>query len=520
MSFGRLNISIVFMSNTSANNNVKIAKNTIFLYFRMILLMAVSLYTSRVVLSTLGIEDYGVYNVVGGFIGMLAFLNGAMCSSTQRFITVELGRGNEESLKRVFSTCVITHGMIAALVFILAETVGLWFMLEKMVIPEERMIAAMIVYQSSIIISVLQIMSYPYNADIVAHEKMSAFAYISIYEAFANLSVVFLIRIVKIDHLALYAIALLLVKISVIMVYRIYCKHYFIESSVKKIFDKELIKQIFAFTGWNLWGGMAGTLMGQGINVLLNLFFGPAVNAARGMAVQVQSAVHMFASNLQMAMNPQIMKTCASGEINAMHMLVFRSAKFTFILLLCIMLPLVTEIDTVLNIWLEEVPEFTNIFVCLMFVICMLDSVSNPFMTASAATGKVRVYQSVVGAILIAIVPIAYVVLKLGGNPCSVFFVHIAVSMIAFTARLLVVRRLVSLSVRKYIKNVILPCALVLLPSVVFVTVLKLFMPDGILYVFINIVLTVFVTSILSFLFGLSKHERTFIWDKISNSRK
>ena len=391
------------MSDSSASNNARIAKNTILLYFRMILLMAVSLYTSRVVLSTLGIEDYGIYNVVGGFIGMLAFLNGAMCSSTQRFITVELGRGNEESLKRVFSTCVITHGMIAALVFVIAETVGLWFVMEKMVIPEERITAAMVVYQCSIVTSIIQIMSYPYNADIVAHEKMSAFAYISIYEAFANLGIVFLIRIGNFDRLALYAVALLLVKVSVIMVYRIYCKRNFIEASMKKIFDKTLIKHIFAFTGWNLWGGMAGTLMGQGINVLLNLFFGPTVNAARGLAVQVQSAVHMFATNFQMAMNPQIMKTYASGEINAMHLLVFRSAKFTFMLLLCIMLPLAVEIDTVLGIWLKEVPVYTNIFVCLMLVICMIDSVSNPFMTSAAATGKVKIYQSMIGGILISI---------------------------------------------------------------------------------------------------------------------
>lgn len=508
------------MSDSSANNNARIAKNTIFLYFRMILLMAVSLYTSRVVLSTLGIEDYGIYNVVGGFIGMLAFLNGAMCSSTQRFITVELGRGTEESLKRVFSTCVITHGMIAALVFVIAETAGLWFVMEKMVIPEIRMAAAMVVYQCSIITSIIQIMSYPYNADIVAHEKMSAFAYISIYEAFANLGIVFLIRIGNFDRLALYAVALLLVKVSVIMVYRIYCKRNFVEASMKKVFDPTLIKQIFAFTGWNLGGGMAGTLMGQGVNVLLNLFFGPAVNAARGLAVQVQSAVHMFANNFQMAMNPQIMKTYASGEINAMHLLVFRSAKFTFMLLLCIMLPLAVEINTVLSIWLKEVPAYTNIFVCLMLVICMIDSVSNPFMTAAAATGKVKIYQSVVGGILISIVPIAYIVLKLGGNPYSVFFVHIVIGLIAYIARLLIVKDLIKLSIRKYFVNVIIPCALVLLPSALFAILIKQLMPDGILYTFINITIIVVVTAIISFLLGLSKHERDFILSKVKLIRK
>lgn len=358
-------------------------------------------------------------------------------------------------------------------------------------------------------------MSYPYNADIVAHEKMSAFAYISIYEALANLGVVFIIKIGNFDRLILYAIALLLVKASVIFIYRLYCKRYFVEASVKKVFDKTLIKQIFSFTGWNLWGGLAGTLMGQGINVLLNLFFGPAINAARGMAVQVQSAVHMFATNFQMAMNPQIMKTYASGDLGAMHMLVFRSAKFTFILLLCIMLPLSMEIDNVLGIWLKEVPEYTNVFVCLMLVICMIDSVSNPFMTASAATGKVKVYQSVVGGILIGIVPVAYIVLKLGGNPYSVFIVHIIIGLIAFGARLFIVRKLISLSARKYAKNVIVPCFFVVLPSVICAILIKQIMPGQILFACINIVLIIITTSLFSFFLGLTKNERKFILDKI-----
>lgn len=502
----------------TAVNNTRIAKNTIFLYFRMILLMAVSLYTSRVVLSTLGIEDYGIYNVVGGFVGMLAFLNGAMSSSTQRFITIELGHGNEDILKIVFSTCVAAHVIIATIVFLLAETIGLWFVTEKMIIPAGRMNAAMIVYQCSIMTSIVQIMSYPYNADIIAHEKMSAFAYISIYEAFANLTVAFIIRLGDADRLSLYAIALLLVKISVILVYKLYCKRNFIETSLNRSFDKSLLRQIFAFTGWNLWGGMAGTLLGQGVNVLLNLFFGPMVNAARGIAVQVQSAVLMFATNFQMAMNPQIMKTYAAGEIDSMHSLVFRSAKFTFMLLLCIMLPLATEIDTILHIWLEEVPEYTNVFVCLMLVICMIDSVSNPFMTSAAATGNVKVYQSVVGGILIAIVPIAYVVLKLGGNQYSVFIVHIIIGFIAFVVRLCIVKRLIQLSLRQYFTRTIIPCVLVLLPSLIFAGLLKFLMSDGILYTFIKIFLIVAIVVISSFLLGLSKQEQNFILSKIKKN--
>ena len=508
------------MHSQSQSNNTQIAKNTIFLYFRMILLMAVSLYTSRVVLSTLGIDDYGIYNVVGGFIGMFAFLNGAMAGCTQRFITIALGKGDEQNLKKVFSTCVITHGMIALIVFILAETIGLWFVLEKLVIPENRMTAAMVVYQCSIVSTMVMIMSFPYNADIIAHEKMSAFAYISIFEAFANLGVVYLLYIGLFDKLAFYAVLLLIVKVSVIVVYRIYCKRHFVESVFRWLFDKRLLKEILSFTGWNLWGGIAGTLMGQGINILLNIFFGPAVNAARGVAVQVQSAVQMFATNFQTALNPQMMKSYASGELQAMHMLLFRSAKFTFMLLLCLMLPLMLEIDFVLGLWLKQVPEYTNVFVCFMLCISMIDAVSNPFMTASAATGKVKVYQSVVGGILLMIVPIAYVTLRLGAEPYAVFVVHFSVAVFAFVARLTIVKRLINLSVCRYIGEVILPCSFVMIPSVLFSIGIKNILPSSLAYAFTMILLSFLLVVMFSLLLGLTRNERKFILSKIPILRR
>ena len=508
------------MSTPASYNNSRIAKNTLLLYFRMLLLMAVSLYTSRVVLSTLGVNDYGIYNVVGGFVGMFAFLNGAMSGCTQRFITIALGKGDEQNLRKVFSTCVITHGVIALLIFIVAETIGLWFVIEKLVIPADRMIAAMVVYQCSIVTTMIMIMSFPYNADIIAHERMSAFAYISIYEAFANLGIVYLLRICSIDRLVLYAILMLLIKASVIIIYRIYCKRQFKETVFHWIFDKSLLKEIVSFTGWNLWGGMAGTLMGQGINVLLNLFFGPAVNAARGLAVQVQSAVQLFATNFQTALNPQMMKTYAAGDLESMHMLLFRSAKFTFMLLLCLMLPLILEIDTVLRLWLKEVPEYTNTFVCLMLCIAMVDAVSNPFMTASAATGKVKIYQSVVGGILLSIVPIAYVALKLGAEPYMVFAVHLFVAVFAFVARLTIVKNLISLSVHMYIITVILPCLFVVTPSVIFALGVRYIFPQGLVYAFTVILLSFLSVVSFSFLFGLTRNERKFILSKIPTFKR
>lgn len=499
----------------SQDNNTRIAKNTIFLYFRMILLMVVSLFTSRIVLSTLGISDYGIYNVVGGFIGMFAFLNGAMSGCTQRFITIALGKGDDRNLKKVFSTCVITHGIIALLVFLLAETVGLWFVLEKLVIPAERMTAAMVVYQCSIVSTMVMIMSFPYNADIIAHERMSAFAYISIFETFANLGIVYVLHIGNLDKLSLYAILLLGVKVSVILVYRIYCKRHFVEATFHWIFDSVLFKKMLSFAGWNLWGGMAGTLMGQGINVLLNMFFGPTVNAARGAAVQVQSAVQMFATNFQTALNPQMMKTYAAGDLESMHVLLFRSAKFTFMLLLCLMLPLMLEIDTILGLWLKEVPENTNIFVCLMLCISMVDAVSNPFMTASAATGRVKVYQSVIGGILLSIVPIAYIVLRLGAEPYAVFIVHLVVAISAFIARIFIIRNMIKLSVREYILKAMLPCVSVALPSIGLSLAAKWLMPDGFVYAVIVILLACFMVATFSLLFGLSRNERTFIFSRL-----
>ncbi|WP_455614564.1 lipopolysaccharide biosynthesis protein [Bacteroides congonensis] len=506
------------MSQPSGSNS-RIAKNTIFLYFRMILLMAVSLYTSRIVLSTLGIDDYGIYNVVGGFIGMLAFLNGAMSGCTQRFITIALGKSDEDELKKVFSTCVITHGMIALLVFVLAETIGLWFVMEKLVIPEGRMTAAMVVYQCSIVSSMMMIMSFPYNADIIAHERMSAFAYISIFEAFANLGAVFILRIGNIDKLILYAILLMIVKVLVILVYRGYCKRHFTESVFRWLLDKNLLREMLSFTGWNLWGGVAGTLMGQGINILLNLFFGPAINAARGVAVQVQSAVQLFATNFQTALNPQIMKTYAAGELNHMHQLLFRSVKFTFMLLLCLILPITMEINYILQLWLKEVPEYTNVFVCIMLGISMVDAMSNPFMTASAATGRVKVYQSVIGGILLSIVPIAYITLKLGGQPYMVLIVHLCVTLIAFVVRLFIIRNMISLSVYKYVREAIIPCLYVAIPSVGLAMIFKIIFPHNFWGACGVAVLSGMTVIIFSFLVGLTANERQFILSKLPISR-
>lgn len=255
--------------------------------------------------------------------------------------------------------------------------------------------------------------------------------------------------------------------------------------------------------------------MGQGVNVLLNIFFGPAVNAARGVAVQVQSAVNMFATNFQTAINPQIMKTYAAGDMQCMHSLLFRSAKFTFMLLLCIMLPLMLEIDYVLALWLENVPDYAGVFVCLMLCISMVDAVSNPFMTSSAATGNVRLYQSIVGSILLVVVPVAYIVLKLGGNPYSVFVVHFIVALVAYVARIIIVRKLIDLSVREYVAKVLKPCVLVGLPSIAFSLLAKIILPDSFFYACIVVIISLLIVAFCSLIIGMTSNERHFILSKI-----
>lgn len=496
-------------------NNSRIARNTLLLYFRMLFIMAVQLYTSRVVLNTLGVTDYGIYNVVGGIVTMFSFLNSAMTTSTQRYITYELGTGNFQRLRQVFVTSVNIHILISVIVVLLGETVGLWFFMEKMVIPEERMAAAMWVYQASILTTVIAIMSYPYNATIVAHEKMAAFAYISILEALLKLLVVYLLVIVYYDKLILYAVLITTVQLLICLCYSNYCRKHFSETQYYLYGNKKLFTEMLGFAGWNLWGNLAGILFGQGLNILLNMFFGPAVNAARAVAVQVQSAIHQFSTNFQMALNPQITKTYAVGQLTEMHRLVYRSSKFTFFLLFTICLPVLIEAPVILRIWLKTVPDYTVIFLRIMMVTMIIDSTANPLMVSAAATGRVKKYQSVVGGILLSIVPLSYIVLKLGGAPWSVFLVHLIICCVAYIVRLFIIRPMIKLHIRQFVCQVIVRCMVVAATSVLVPLCLYKVLPDTMMNAGIIVLTSIIMTSLCCFYIGLDRHERMVILAKI-----
>ena len=501
------------MSDTSSANK-RIAKNTLVLYVRMLFTMGISLFTSRVILQTLGVEDYGISSVVGGVISMFTFINAAMVSSTQRYLNFELVRGDANQLRSVFSTSLQIHALIALAIIVLSETVGLWFLNEKLVIPEARMTAAMWVYQCSILSCAVSIMSTPYNAVIVAHEKMSAFAYISILDVSLKLLVVYLLVVLPFDKLIILAILNLLVQLFIRYIYTIYCHRHFPESYFQFRFNKTLFKEMFGFAGWSFWGNLAAILYTQGLNMMLNIFFGPIVNAARGIAVQVQSAVQQFVGGFQTALNPQITKNYASNNLPQMHSLMFRSARFSFLLLFFLSLPVLMETNFILTLWLKTVPDDAVIFTQIMICISLIYTTANPCIIANQATGKVKIYQMVVGGILLLILPISYVVLKLGAPAYSVFIVHFCIESVAQFSRMYMLRNLIHLPLWQYMKNIYIPIVSTVVIAIILPLVVRMQVAEGwlrFLAVGFTCVLSVGASS---YFIGFTKQERVFFLDK------
>ncbi|HHX71149.1 MAG TPA: lipopolysaccharide biosynthesis protein [Gallicola sp.] len=486
------------------------------LYFRMILTMIVSLYTSRVILNTLGVEDYGIYNVVGGVVSMFAFFNSAMSSATQRFLSYEIGKGDFAQLRKTFNATQIIHIGIAILIFILAETIGLWFVRTNLVIPPERIDAALWVYHFSVLSFMVTVIQVPYNATIIAHERMNVYAYVSIIEVVLKLLIVFMLTWITYDKLKLYGILLFVVVFFVAAIYRIYTRRNFKETKFLIVNDKNLYKSLFSFSGWNLLGNAAVIIRGQGVNIILNLFFGPAVNAARGIAYQIQSALYSFVLNFQMAMKPQIIKSFALDDFKYMHQLVFRGSKFSFYLLFCLSLPVIFEAETILNIWLVEVPDYTIIFLRLIIIDVLIESVAGQLVTAAHASGKIKLYQSIVALFFVLNLPISYLLLEYGYEPQTVMYVSIVLTSFNLFVRINIVSKLAKFEVVDFMKKVLFPIFLVVAVSIVIPLIIKSLMSNGIVEFFIMI-----ITSILSivntiYFIGLNKNERSFVKIKMN----
>ncbi|MDR0833731.1 MAG: oligosaccharide flippase family protein [Candidatus Symbiothrix sp.] len=506
------------------SNNKRIAKNTLFLYFRMLFMMAVTLYTSRIVLATLGIEDYGIYNVVGGVVIMFSFINSAMSTATQRYLSYELGTNNLDRLKTVFSISIIIHFAIAFIVLILAETVGLWFLENKLVIPENRMDAAFWVYQISIVSCMISIVSLPYNAAIIARERMSAFAYISIFEVVGKLLLVYLLVLIASDKLIFYAIFVCIVQIIIRIIYGWYCKKNFQETSFSFVWDKKLFSTMMSFSGWNMFGCIAGVCLTQGTDILLNLFFGPVVNAAKGISTQVQAAINSFCANFQTAINPQIVKSYASNNMTYVHNLLFTSSRLSFYLVLLFSIPIMLETNQILHLWLKDVPNYSALFVQLSMVISLSGALSNTLIMANGATGDVRKLMTTVGLLFWSVIPLSYVWLKLGGEPPVVFFVQIGLLMIAHIIRLKIVGKQLAFSFLDYCRKVLFQIVLVLIICFIPPYVLKTNMDESWLRLVLVTIISTISVLVTVFFVGITTEERNlaknFIVNKFKKIRK
>lgn len=496
-------------------NNMRIAKNTLLLYFRMFLTMIISLFTTKVILQTLGVNDYGIYNVVGGVVAMMGILNSAMAVASQRYLTFELGRNNFEYLKVVFNVSIAIYLIIAAIILVLAETVGLWFLNTQLTIPDERMTAANWVYQFSILCCIIELLLSPYKASIIAHEKMGTYAYVSIFDSVLKLIIVYLLYLSPCDKLASYGFLHLVVVASIAVIYYLYCRSKFKECRYCFLFDKQLFKELLSYSGWNMFGSAASLVKGQGINVLLSMFFLPVVNAARGIAYQVNAVVTLFFTNFYTAVRPQITKYYAQGDMNNMLLLVFRSTKMACFLIAFVSLPIIIEAPFVLYLWLGTLPEYVVPFVRIIIIITMIDSMSNPLMTVAHATGKIKMYQFVVGMMNILILPISYISLKLGAGPISVFLISLCMSVLCFGARLVVVKKLVDFPVFNYVLHALVPCMFVVVISSIPPIITHLYLPHSFSFVFVTGVVSVIATSICIYTIGLNVAERQFVYKTI-----
>lgn len=412
------------------STNKTIAKNTLFLYFRMLLVMGVSLFTSRIVLRELGVSDFGIYSLVGGVVVLFGFFNAAMASATQRYLSFDIGKGDSERLQKTFSASLTIHIGIAFLILILAETIGLWYVNYKMVFPIERTLAVNVVYQFSIAAAVLRVIQAPYNALIIARERMNVYAYVSIVEVVLKLLIVFLLMYFGSDKLIMYAVLIFVISLIIRIIYQVYCRKYFVESKYRFEYDKAYYKELISYSAWNLFGQSANILSLQGISILFNLFFGIVINATISIANQVNTAVYSFVSNFQLAFNPQITKTYAKNEIEAHKKLLFSASKFSLIIMTLLASPILLFTGEFLELWLgNNLPPYTVQFVQIVLLYTLIDALSGPFWTSAYAIGKVKKYNIGISIINLLTLPIVYILLKAGIRPYYAFLSKIFIAL-------------------------------------------------------------------------------------------
>lgn len=500
----------------SSENNRRIAKNTLLLYIRMLFIMGVSLYTSRVILNILGVNDYGIYNVVGGVVAMFSILSGSLSSAISRFITFELGKKDINKLKLVFSTSVFVQMILALIIIIIGEIAGVWFLNNQMKIPYDRLEAANWVLQCSIFTFAINLISIPYNAAIIAHEKMSAFAFISIIEAILKLIIVFTLNISDFDKLKTYSILLLIVSITIRLVYGIYCKRKFEECRFKFLYHRSIFKEMTSFAGWNFIGNGAYLLNTQGISILMNLFFGVTINAARGIATQADTAINQFVNNFTTAINPQITKSFANDDKEYMFQLICKGAKYSYYMMFLFAVPFILEAKIILTLWLKTVPDYSTIFLRLTILSSLCTVLSNTLVTAMFATGKIKRYQIIVGSVGSLVFPLSYIFYELGASPEVSYIIYFITYTLLLFIRLYLLRNMIGLPIMMYFKEVLFPiipmsvCAFIL-PAIIYYN-----QTPSILRMCEIVILSIISTTSTIYFIGLDKAERNYIKSKAS----
>ena len=492
-------------------NTRRIAKNTALLYIRMLVMMVISFITTRVMLKALGVDNYGINNVVGGLVSMFSMLSASLSGAVSRFFTFGLGKGDMKHLRVVFSTSINIHIVLAIIVLIAIETAGVWFLNHRMVIAPDRLGAANWVLQCSTIIFAINLLSVPYRAAIIAHERMSAFAYLTIFEATAKLLIVCTIYFYGGDKLKLLAMLNIIPAIISQVIYWRYCKRNFIECRYQYVYDKKLFGEIFSFAGWSFIGNTAGVMKNEGVNVVINTFFGASINAARGIAMQVNGMVMQFISNFTMALNPQIIKDYAAGQLERMHKLMFQGTKLSYYIFMILSIPVIFEIETFLQVWLDEVPAHTVLFTRLVLVLSLAEIVSHTLITAQTATGKIKVYQMVVGGILLLNLPISYLLLRWGWFPEVTVIVAIIVSQLCLVARLCFLRKMIDLPVRRFIVEVYCNVIVVTAISLIVPAVCYVLMPPGIVRFFTLCSLSVLSSAATIYWVGCNRDDRAMV---------
>lgn len=502
-------------TNEHANNssaNKRMAKNSLFLSIRMFFVLVISLYTSRVILQILGVTDFGIYNVVCGFVSMFTFLTSTMSTGIQRFYNYELGKGNLDNLNRVYNTALFIQILLAIFIIILSETIGLWYLCNKMVIPENRLVAAHWIYQFSILSFVLIILQVPYKASILAHERMNFFAALSIVEVVLKLLIVYLISYLNGDNLVIYGFLLLLVNFIHNLISYIYTKRQFSEIYISKLYDKNFFSKMLNFSGWNIFGSFAIMMREQGVNLVLNLFFGPVVNAARAIAVQVNSGLLHVVRNITMPVKPQVIQSYASGNLSRALNLTYTISKLSFIFLYAASLPVLLELDFILRVWLgENIPNYTNVFIILIVCMSFFHNFYMVLYDVVHAEGNIKRFQIITSLAIVSSVPLSYIALKLGFDAEWTMWMTLLSMIIAFILALFELNRIINFNILIYLKNVLYPIAKVLIITLWMPFIPLFIMNQGLLRFIVVTIFSIIPITVALYLAGLNPSEKTLV---------